>query len=226
MRLDDLPVPKAVVFDLDGLLFNTEELYQEVGTRVLARRGKEFTQELVNAMMGRPPRVSLQLMIDWHDLKQDTVAILAAESEQVFAEILDSRLEPMPGMLELLTALEQAGIPRGIGTSSNRTFTSGVLSRFQMEPRFQTIVTSDDVAHGKPSPDIYLKASANLGHSPEQVLILEDSQTGCQAALAAGAITVAVPSGHSRHHDFSRVHLVADTLADPRIYELLRIPRC
>ncbi len=72
---------RAVVFDLDGLLFNTEELYQDVGGELLRRRGKRFEADLFNAMMGRPPRVSLQIMIDWHGLDA-TVEQLAAETER------------------------------------------------------------------------------------------------------------------------------------------------
>src|SRR5262245_61192798 len=81
---------RAVVCDLDGLLFNTEELYQYVGTELLRRRGKEFEDALIHKIMGRPQQVALQMMIDWHGL-DTTVDILAQETQQVFAEILDHR---------------------------------------------------------------------------------------------------------------------------------------
>ncbi|HWC89874.1 MAG TPA: HAD hydrolase-like protein, partial [Pirellulales bacterium] len=110
---------QAVVFDLDGLMFNTEELYQDVGGELLRRRGKVFTSELLDAMMGRPNRVALQIMVDWHSLP-DTVDGLIAETEVIFVGILDERLALMPGLAELLDALEQAGIPKAIATSSPR----------------------------------------------------------------------------------------------------------
>ena len=81
---------RAVVFDLDGLLFNTEELYQIVGTELLRRRGKPFEAELIQKVMGRPQPVALQMMIDWHQL-EDTVEILAGESADVFVEVLNQR---------------------------------------------------------------------------------------------------------------------------------------
>ncbi len=214
--------PRAVVFDLDGLMFNTEELYVEVGTEILRRRGYEFTPALLDQMMGRPSRVALQIMIDTHTLKA-TVEELLAETDELFPEILRARLAPMPGLVQLLAALEQHHIPKGIATSSRRAFVDRVLSQFDYHPRFAPILTSEDITEGKPHPEIYQKAATRLGIAPREMLVLEDSQNGCRAAVAAGAIAVAVPSGHSHRHDFNGAALVAVSLADPRIYERLGI---
>jgi HAD superfamily hydrolase (TIGR01509 family) len=213
---------RAVVFDLDGLLFNTEELYQFVGTELMRRRGKTFEEELIQKIMGRPQPVALQMMIDWHGL-DTTVDILAKETQQVFEEILDDRLELMPGAAELLLTLEAAQIPKAIATSSGRRFTRNVLGKFHLEPRFQFILTGEDVTHGKPDAEIYRRAAEKFGISADQMMVLEDSQNGCRAAVAAGAFAVAVPNGPSSQHDFSGAALVVDTLADGRILEALGI---
>ena len=214
------PPLRAVAFDLDGLMFNTEDLYDLVGARILARRGQQFTAELKRAMMGRPSPVALQIMIDRHQL-QDTVDQLEQESDVLFAEILATDLAPLAGLESLLDALEAAALPKAIATSSRRSFTRTVLSRFDLEPRFAFLLTSEDVVQGKPHPEIYLKAASRLGVPPQQMLVLEDSENGCRAAVAAGAYTVAVPSPHSHQHDFHGVALMADSLADPRIYQAL-----
>jgi HAD superfamily hydrolase (TIGR01509 family) len=214
--------PRAVVFDLDGLMFNTEELYQEVGAELLRRRGYEFTQELLDLMMGRPSHIALQIMIDTHTLKA-TVEELLAETDEIFPEILHTRLAPMPGLVELLGALEKQNIPKAIATSSRRSFVERVLNSFNYQPRFSPILTSEDITHGKPHPEIYLKAAEHLNVPPSELLVLEDSQNGCRAAVAAGAITVAVPGAHSRQHSFTGATLLADTLRDPAIYRLLLI---
>ena len=213
---------RAVVFDLDGLMLNTEELYVEVGTEILRRRGKTFTQQLLDKMMGRPSAVALKLMIEEHSLT-DSVEALLEETDAIFPDILRVKLAPMPGLLELLDALERHNIPKGIATSSRRVFVDRVLPQLKLHTRFEFILTSEDIVHGKPDPEIYLKAAAAHRVEPEQMLVLEDSQNGCRAAVAAGAVTVAVPGHHSRAHDFSGVTLIADSLADPRIYELLGI---
>jgi HAD superfamily hydrolase (TIGR01509 family) len=211
------------VFDLDGLMFNTEDLYQEVGGEILRRRGKLFTPELLDAMMGRPADVALQLMIDAHALKS-SVAELSDETDEIFATLLNERLEVMPGLHELLAELERAAIPKAIATSSGPSFAATVLGRFELAPRFSFMLTCDDIRQGKPHPEIYLLAARRFGLAPRELLVLEDSQNGCRAAVAAGTIAVAVPAGHSRRHDFAGAALVADSLADPRLYDLLGLP--
>jgi HAD superfamily hydrolase (TIGR01509 family) len=215
---------RAVVFDLDGLLFNTEELYQFVGTELMQRRGKTFEDDLIHKIMGRPQQVALQMMIDWHGL-DTTVDILARETEEVFAGILSERLALMPGAADLLDALERAKIPKAIATSSGRRFVKNVLGHFHLEPRFQFILTGEDVTHGKPDPEIYLKAAHTFGLPPAETMVLEDSQNGCRAAVAAGAFAVGVPGGHSVEHDFTGAALIVDSLADPRIYAALGLTK-
>jgi HAD superfamily hydrolase (TIGR01509 family) len=214
---------RATVFDMDGLMFNTEDVYWRVGTELLRRRGCRFSRELSDAMMGRPPQTCFDVMIRWHSL-DETWQELAAESEEIFLGLLDRHLAPMPGLMELLAALEKAGIGKAIGTSSSRRSLEAILSRFTMQPRFQFVLTAEDITRGKPDPEIYLKAAARFGIAPREMLVLEDSQTGCRSAAAAGAMVVAVPGAHSISQDFSVARLVLSSLADRRLYEVLELP--
>ena len=211
---------RAVVFDLDGLMFNTEDLYQHSGRELLARRGKELTDDLLDQMMGRKSHVALQIMIDWHDL-QATPEELFAESKEIMFALLPERLAPMPGLLDLLDTLESAEVPKGIATGSSRPFASRVLEEFDFQPRFEFLLTSEDIEHGKPAPDIYQLAAQKHGLRPEEIMVLEDSQIGCQAAVVAGNYVVAVPGGRSNSHNFDGAQFIADSLADERIYTAL-----
>ena len=214
------PPIRGVAFDLDGLLVNTEELYQDVGSELLRRRGRTFEPDLLDRMMGRPQQVSLQIMIEWHGLT-DTIEALARETGEIFFSLLDTRLEPMPGAVDLVESLARHGLPRGVATSSGPEFAHDVLSRVGLRDRFGFVLTSADVVHGKPHPEIYALAAARLGVVPAEMLVLEDSENGCRAAVAAGAVVVAVPGAHSRRHDFTGARFVAESLADPRIAALL-----
>ena len=216
------PEIRAVAFDLDGLMFNTEELYQEVGARSLRSRGKELTQELLDLMIGRPGHIALQTMIDFHDLDA-TVADLQAENDANFAIILPEQLRPLPGLLDLLDALESAQIPKAVTTSSRLSFVKTVLAQFDLEPRFQFLLTSEDVVRGKPDPEIYQTASSRFGVTPAEMMVLEDSEAGTRAAVAAGAFTVSIPGDHSRNHNFDGARIVADSLQDTRIRYALQI---
>ncbi len=211
--------PRAVVFDLDGLMFNTEELYVKVGSEVLRRRGKRMTPELLDAMMGRRPPQAIATMIQWHGL-DDTVEALIAESAEIFVPILDEHLRPMPGLMDLLDALEADAIPKAVATSSMRGFVTNVLSRFDLIGRFNFLLTAEDVSHGKPHPEIYETAAARFGIEPARMLVLEDSDNGCRAAVAAGAFVVAVPGAHSVHHNFDGVAMRISSLKDRQLLDL------
>ncbi len=220
--MSDSPQPRAVAFDLDGLMFNTEDLYQHVGSELLRRRGKVLDQDLVDRMMGLRSAAALQIMIDTHQLS-DTVERLEIETDEIFDEILEERLEPMPGLLSLLTALESAGIPKAVATSARATYVQTVLSLFDLGPRFDFVLTAEDVEHGKPHPEIYLSAAGRFGVAPSELLVLEDSENGCRAAVRSGAFAVAVPGRLCQDHDFTGVALLVNSLQDRRLFEVLQL---
>jgi HAD superfamily hydrolase (TIGR01509 family) len=213
---------RAVVFDMDGLMFNTEDVYTLVGFELLRRRGHVFTDELKKEMMGVPPQQSFKIMIRRIGL-ETTWQELAAESNRLFLAIVDEHIQPMPGLLELLDRLEAVGIPKAVATSSARALMDACLTHFNLHARFQFFLTAENVTLGKPNPEIYLTAARRLGISPVEMVVLEDSENGCKAAAAAGAFAVAVPGAHSRDHDFATASLVIASLADPRLFDVLGV---
>ncbi len=210
----------AVVFDMDGLMFNTEDVYTSAGEELLRRRGLCFTAELKDEMMGLRPQPAFEAMIRRCELPESW-EVLAAESNRIFLDLLREGLTPMPGLMPLLDALEGAGVPKAIATSSSRELVSACLGPFDLERRFRFVLTAEDVINGKPHPEIYLSAAERFSIPASEIAVLEDSQNGCLAAAASGAFTIAVPAEHSRGHDFSRASLVVDGLSDPRLYAAL-----
>ena len=214
------PPIKAVVFDLDGLMFNTEDIFNEVGRQVLARRGKEMTRDLLQQMMGRRAPEALQIMINFHELA-DTVPGLIDETRVLFTELAVDRLAPMPGLYTLLEHIETRGLIKGVATSSGRKYLEEILNRFEILERFHITLTAEDVTHGKPHPEIYLTAANRLGVEPPEMLVLEDSHAGTTAGVSARAVVVSVPNDHSRFQDFSHATYVASRLDDPYVLQLL-----
>jgi HAD superfamily hydrolase (TIGR01509 family) len=206
----------AAVFDLDGLMFNTEELYHQVGGEMLRRRGKQLTEDLLDNMMGRQSREALQIMIDWHDLS-DTTEELEAETDVIFGQILETDLRPMPGLFELLEELEKREIPKAIATSSRRGFAVTMLEKFALLSRFTFLLTAEDIELGKPDPQIYLRSAEMLQIQPGEMMVLEDSGNGCKAAVASGSYAVAVRANHNQNQVFPGAVLVANSLADEQI---------
>ncbi|MCI0334475.1 MAG: HAD family phosphatase [Planctomycetes bacterium] len=211
---------RAVVFDLDGLLVNTEDLYEQAGETVLRRRGKTYDADLREQMMGRPVVDAIQLMIDCHSLP-DPLEDLMGECKVVLDELMATSLAPMPGVEKFLDDLAAANMPIAVATSATPEYADHVLTTLGLKRRFRFILTAADIQRGKPDPEVYLLAAKRLGIEPSQMMVLEDSANGCRAAAAAGAYTVAVPNRHTRNHTFPDVELIADTLADPRIRAML-----
>ena len=218
-----MPSIRAVAFDLDGLMFNTEDTYWKAGIELMGRRGCKYDKALSDAVMGRPPQYCFETFIRWHSL-DDSWEELRDESEEIFIGLIDDGVDAMPGLWELLKALEKAEIPKAICTSSSRNVVSAVLTPFEMESRFQFTLTSADITRGKPDPEVYLKAADRFGVKPAEMLVLEDSQTGCKSAATSGAFAVAVPGGLSLDHDFSFASLVIESLEDKQLYQALDLP--
>ena len=215
------PKIEAVAFDMDGTMFNTEDLYDGLGEILLRRRNQSFTRELKLEMMGLPGPVAFEIMRQRCNL-EESVKQLQDECDEIFVGMLPARIEMMPGLEQLMSKLEKLQIPKCVATSSHRQFAEKSLGHFDQVPRLEFILTADDVPNGKPHPDIYLAAAKKLGVEPENMLALEDSFTGSEAAAASGAYTIAVPTIHSREMDFSHVDKIAESLADEKITELFR----
>jgi HAD superfamily hydrolase (TIGR01509 family) len=214
------PVIKAVVFDFDGLMFNTEEIFNLSGRELLRRRGKEMSPDLLSLMMGRRADEAFPLMINALGLTE-TPQALREEERAIFHSLLWTHVAPMPGLFEILAQIELRGLPKGVATSSRRPYVESLLKKFNLMHRFDVTLTAEDVVHGKPHPEIYLRTAERIGVQPAEMLVLEDSELGTRSAAAAGAIAVSVPHEHSRNHDFSSAFLIADSLSDARIMQLL-----
>ena len=213
-------LPLAVAFDLDGLMFDTEALFFRVAGEMLSSRGKVFTHEIMQAMIGRravDAGESFKRMADLDEPVED----LMAEARSRFLAEIDAAVHPTPGLFVLLDHLQKQAIPRVVATSSRRTYAEGLLRRHGLFDHFEAILTGDDVTLGKPDPEIYPKAASRLNIPPERLLVLEDSAPGIEAAKAAGAFAVGVPHEHSPAEGLEAADLIIPRLDDPRLYSLL-----
>jgi HAD superfamily hydrolase (TIGR01509 family) len=217
------PTIEAVVFDMDGLMFNTEDLYDIVGEKLLNRRQQSFTAELKMEMMGLPGPVAFGVMKDRCGL-DDSIEALQQECEALFQDLLPERIEMMPGLEKLLSLIETQNVPKAIATSSHLRFAERALNIFDLQPRFEFVLTAESVTNGKPHPEVYLMAAQRMGVRPESTLVLEDSLHGSRAAVAAGAITVAIPSRRVDPLQFESVYAICDRLDDSTILDLIRKP--
>lgn len=215
---------RAVAFDMDGLMFNTEDVYWDAADTLLKRRGLAYDDELSRAVMGLRPEIVFRKMIEWHKLSDDWES-LHYESEEIFLSLLTRGFAKMPELDALLKFLENHNIPKCICTSSTRRAVDAILDAQKMSGRFDFILAAADITQGKPSPEIYAKAAANFGVAPHEMLVLEDSKAGMESGFAAGACVVMLRAAHNAPHVFDRATFAIDTLNDPRIFSLFVLPK-
>lgn len=216
-------IPKkieAVAFDMDGLLLNTEDLYQEVCQTLMARRGKKYEEDVRRKMIGLPAPLAFGVLIEQGGLT-DTWQQLQEETDALFEGILETRLQPMPGVGRLMETVRTHGLPRCVATSSTTSFATKALGHVGLLHQVDFVITAEQVGKGKPHPDIYLAAAQRMGVSPDAMLVLEDSETGTKAGVSAGANVISVPNEHTRHGRFDGARFIAETLQDARIYTWL-----
>ena len=184
--------PAAIIFDMDGLLFDTETLYQEAILLAAAEGGHEIAVDVFNRTVGLPWAESRALLLS-HFGEAFRVDEFQATWVRHFWVIAETRLALKPGTLELLDTLDQFRLPRAIATSSSRRTVERHLTAHNLMGRFEEIVAHGDYDRGKPAPDPFLKAAERLGVEPRLCLALEDSHNGIRSASSAGMMTVMVP---------------------------------
>jgi HAD superfamily hydrolase (TIGR01509 family) len=212
---------RAVAFDLDGILIDTEPIFAEAVRRFLQPRGIPFDPSFMPTMMGTPAVESLPRFRD-HFRLRESIDEIARECKLHFFEVLGDRAGPlMPGVRCFLDQLAQRGIPCCIATSSGREFVHRVFGPHGLLDRFQFILTCEDVTRGKPFPDVYELAASRFGIAAHQMIVFEDSPNGLQAAQAAGATCIVVPHSQTPRHLIDKADLIVPSLDSPQLHRAL-----
>jgi HAD superfamily hydrolase (TIGR01509 family) len=182
----------AVVFDLDGVLIQTEEVWDEVRGEFVRERGGRYGPDAQRAMMGMSSPEWSRYVHEELGVR-DTPDEIAAELVRRMLERYRERLPLIDGAVEAVRRLA-ARWPLGIASSSNRPLIDAVLETAGVESYFRATVSSEEVARGKPAPDVYLEAARRLGVDPTRAAAIEDSHSGIRSANAAGMRVLAIPN--------------------------------
>jgi HAD superfamily hydrolase (TIGR01509 family) len=183
--------PVAVLFDMDGLMIESERALLDCWRQAARQLRLELDDELWLAMVGLHERACDQLLRE--RLDEAEAQALVAAMNALYEGRVAAGLPLKPGLLELLAVLVERGLPKAVVTSTPRVRAEPKLARCGLLPHFTTLITGSDVRHSKPAPDIYLLAAQTLGVDPRRCVVLEDSAPGVRAALAAGMTPIQVP---------------------------------
>jgi HAD superfamily hydrolase (TIGR01509 family) len=184
----------AVIFDLDGVLLDSEQVWDEVREALARERGGRWHDRAQRDMMGMSAPEWSRYMHDVIGLPEPPAEI-NAEVVRRMADRYRTRLPLVPGAAEAVRRLAERW-PLALASSSNRSLIELALREAGLDGCFRVTVSSEEVARGKPSPDVYLEAARRLGVEPERCVAIEDSANGIRSAKAAGMHVVAVPNAH------------------------------
>jgi HAD superfamily hydrolase (TIGR01509 family) len=206
--------PAAVVFDLDGVLVDSEPVWNAAREQLVHERGGAWHDDATTDMMGMSSK-------EWSAYMHDRLGVPMGSAEinddvvRRVAATYEERLPLLPHAVETVHELA-ARWPLGLASSSNRPIIELVLESSELAPCFAAIVSSEEVERGKPAPDVYLAAADGLGVDPEDCVAVEDSTNGIKSAVAAGMRTIAVPNREFRPADevLATTTAVVDSLAE------------
>ena len=187
---------EAVLFDMDGVMVDSEPLWTETEKQLLARRNFRYSPSLKSAMMGRDARGAVAHLIEHYGLAE-SVGQLMEERNQLIAEFFKEHLKAIPGALELVISVMAAGVKTGLVSSSPKPLVELASEKLGLSRHFELIMSGDQVLRGKPAPDIYIAAAKNLGVTPQNCLVIEDAPHGVAAAKGAGMCCLAISSSVS-----------------------------
>ncbi len=197
---------KALIFDMDGVLVDSEPCHLQAYQELLGRLGHPYTGEDNREFLGRKDITILGILNERYNLKSSAEALLV-EKEAILARLLATAV-PRPGVVKTLETAKRLGLPIAVASSATLPTIKLVVDVLKIRSYFKTLTSGDEVAHGKPAPDVFLLAAERLGVKPEHSLVIEDTYNGVLAAKAAGMYCVAIPCAVTKHQD----HSAADKL--------------
>jgi HAD superfamily hydrolase (TIGR01509 family) len=213
--------PAALIFDMDGLMIDSERLYFAAEREMAAFYGKEIRDEQLWPLMGRKPIESLRLLRGILGIATPPEELLEWRN-RLMLEKMGRDLGAMPGLIEILDAFK-GRLKLAVGTGAQREFLDIALDTLRIRDYFAVLQTADGLERGKPDPEIYILACRRLGLLPAACVVLEDAANGVLAGKAAGCPVIAVPSEYTRGQDFSEADWIEPDLfaAMRRIESLL-----
>lgn len=214
-------MPRAVIFDMDGVLIDSEPLHSIVEMNLIRALGLELTEKEYHKFLGTTTRHMWATLKESYEIPQ-LLEELIELTDRRYLEYLETlhELPLIPGVEPLLEELERTGVVRMVASSAPLSHIEHILRRLGLKDRFQAMVSGVEVERSKPAPDIFLRAASRCGAHPADCVVVEDALSGVQAAVAAGMACVGFRNPNSCGQDLSAADLLIDSLAELTVAKL------
>ncbi|MCB2410518.1 HAD family hydrolase [Hymenobacter lucidus] len=215
---------RTVIFDMDGVLVDTEPLHHDAFFRHFAELGIAMTREEYATFLGSSTRNVYQQLKAQFGLREE-VETLIHRKRELFGTSFDAstELDLLPGARPLIEDLHRAGVPLQLASSASKETIARVFTRFELYPYFDNLVSGEDFPQSKPNPAIFLHAAQLAGIPPHECLVIEDSANGVTAAKAAGMYCVGYSSEHSEGQDLHHADQVVSHLSQLSAAQILAL---
>ena len=212
MTVDRLRAFDAVVFDMDGVLLDSEPLHLAAINRVLSEEGHSLSHEDNLRFIGATVEFTWGELARMYSLRDAPERYRALYDDAVVSVLREAPLEPFPGVLHFIQAAREAGKPVGLATQSRPSWVAATLEGLGLLETFDAVVTADTVARGKPAPDLYLRACELLGAEPTRSLAIEDSLPGARSARSAGMTVIGIKNVYAGDALHAETDIVVERL--------------
>ncbi len=210
-----------VIFDLDGVLVDTEKLYMDMNLAWFKSLGFEMPQTIYLQFIGASGRLFWQYIVDVYKLSLPVEQYILAEKALKFKTLQKANLTPTPHLLPFLQFLKTNRVPCAIASSGLRQNIDLILQKTKLRPYFTTIISGEQVARGKPHPDIFELAAHEAGHLPKECIVIEDSFNGVTAAKAANMFCVGFYNPNSGNQNLSAANMIINSFAATNLYQMI-----
>jgi HAD superfamily hydrolase (TIGR01509 family) len=212
---------RLVIFDMDGVLLNSEKLYLEMNQHWFKEIGVNLPIEKHQTFVGISAKKMWHYLKEENNLSESVETYIELEKELKNKTLRTSELVPTQGVVHFLEFLKKNNCTLAIASSGLLKNIELILSKLNMVDYFDLIVSGEQVAKGKPEPDIFLKVSTHFKQHPEKCIVIEDSANGVKAAKSAGMYCVGYYNPDSGNQDLSTSDLIIDSFADERLFDLI-----
>ena len=202
---------KAVIFDMDGVMVDSEYLWERAETILLSRRNIEYNDQYRDQIVGLNQNDSGKLLIETFSLNESIEEVISERIDILF-ELYDSQLKLNTGLINLLEKLKINNFLLAVASSSPKKVVRYVVDKFKLSNYFHAIISGDNAAEGKPHPEIYLKTAQELSTAPKSCVAIEDSINGLISAKEAGMYCIAVPDKRLSQNPFKKADLILCSL--------------